>query len=256
MTIYFVRTHHHYAQYDDWYNLATLSGFETCMENELDVENPDHTYITNHFAALGLNGNDITAKAQIILWQTEYITPENYTKYSPNIKRFWHMDAWQAATLNHEYIPIGSHRDLGKVGISGAYKYDIALFAYASGRRAPHFQRMGELFDVTPNCWGEQRDRALRASRLMVHIHQHPDMPAIPGIRMALAAAYGLPVLCESVNKPGIYSGHMLFAPLHSILGQARMELNEPQRLADYAHRLNRLLCDEFTFKKVVEGNV
>ncbi len=183
MTIYFVRTHHHYVPYDDWYKLASLSGFETCMQDELDVENPDHTYIVNHFAACGLNGNDIAAKAQIILWQTEYIKPERYAKeYSSNIRRFWHMDAWQAEVMKHEYIPIGSHRDLGYIGIAGAYKYDIALLAYASGRRQWYFQRLEEAFNVTPNCWGDERTRALRSSRLMIHIHQHKDMPAIPGL--------------------------------------------------------------------------
>ncbi len=257
MTVYFVKTHHHYAPYDDWYHLAALSGFDTCMQDELDIENPDHTYIVNHFAACGLNGNDLPAKAQIILWQTEYIKPERYaTEYGPNIRRFWHMDAWQAEQLNHEYIPIGSHRDLGYVGISGPYKYDIALLAYASSRRQWYFQRLIEKFNIAPNCWGDERARVLKASRLMVHIHQHDNMAAIPGIRMALAAAYGLPVLCETPADMGIFNGSVYFGGLSVMPMNAQIELDDPARLSDYGHRLNHLLCQQYSFKRVVEGAI
>lgn len=259
LTIYFVRTHHHYQPYDDWYKLATLSGFETCMENEIDIDDPSKTYIINHFAGRNLDGNRPT-KAQIILWQTEYITLDRYeVDYGNDCRkhwRYWHMDAWQAEQLNHEYIPIGSHRDLGYIGISGAYKYDIALLAYASGRRQWYFQRLMEKFNIAPNCWGDERTRVLKASRLMVHIHQQDNMAAIPGIRMALAAAYGLPVLCEHPQHLGIYAGEILITSLNRMIGDAQLELKDSARLSDYGHRLNHLLCDKYSFKKVVEGAI
>lgn len=234
------------------------------MENEIDIDDASKTYIINHFAGRNLDANRPT-KAQIILWQTEYITPERYeVDYGIDCRkhwRFWHMDAWQAEAMNHEYIPIGSHRDLGYIGIAGAYQYDIALLAYASARRLPYFKRLEEILSVTPNCWGDERIRALRASRLMVHIHQHEDMPAMPGIRMALAASYGLPVLCEGVTDPGIYKDAIIFYPAIEMLVNGVNQYigahkNGADYLTEWAHRLHTLLCDDYTFKKVVEGAV
>ncbi len=260
MTVYFVKTRHHYHPYDDWYKLAELAGFETCYQDELDVEDASHTYIVNHFGAMGLNGNDLTAKAQIILWQTEHIIPSRYADYSPNLNRFWHMDAWQASVLSEvlgitcEYIPIGGHYNLGNVGIKGAYKYDVALLAYHSPRRQPIFHWIKEAFNVAPDsAWGGERERVLYASRLMVHIHQQANFPVIPGIRMALAAAHGLPVLCESVNDMGIYKDAILFERHGAIIDTIKTRLDG---MMGYGDRLQDLLCKEYSFKRVVEGAI
>ncbi len=266
MTIYFVRTRHHYHPYDDWYKLAELSGFETCYEDEIDYDDSSNTYIINHFAGRNLDANRPT-KAQVILWQTEHITPERYeADYGIDCRknwRFWHMDKWQATVLsqalgiNCEYIPIGSHKDLGYVGIKGTYKYDVALLAYHSPRRQPIFHWIKGASNVAPDsAWGDERGEVLTRSRLMVHIHQQEDFPVIPGLRFALAAAHNLPVICESVNHEGIYQNVVMFKPIESLrdyLLFMLMHTNRENRMR-YTDVLHELLCVRNTFKKVVEG--
>jgi hypothetical protein len=258
MTTFFVRTRHTYASYVDWWKLIEVSGYATCYQDELDQQNPDHTYILTHFAALGINGNEQPAKAQLILWQTEYITPERYVDYSPNIKRFWHMDAWQADVMSHEYIPIGGHPDLGYIRDKNIEpKYDIALLAYSSERRQPIFDAIKRTFTTMPeNELGEARVRALWESRLMVHVHQRDPYYAISGIRMAIAAAHGLPLLCENVNNMGIYRFPIMWSDMKTSVGKFKHFLSDQPMLDDYSARLQHLLHEEYSFQKVVEGAV
>lgn len=254
----FVKTRHHYKPYDDYFRLADLSGFASCYEDEIDYES-DSTYIVNHFAALGLNPRKTPQNAQIILWQTEHTPLEDYGRYSPYITRFWHMDAAIAERYGHEHVIVGSHPDLPQWKMPHVETYDICMLSYISAYREPMNQQLKQRFHLAPSsAWDMERDKILYSSRMKIHLHQWEHSRIVPGFRMAIAAAYRIPILLEQVYNQHPFEVSALWAYRHNFISIVDYWLKPQNRgwLPDYVDRLYNQLCIEDTFKRVIERHV
>jgi hypothetical protein len=94
------------------------------------------------------------------------------------------------------FVPIGSHPDLGRPGDLSEKHYDVVHLMSYTGRRSDSWYKDPGI-TVAPNGWGDVKDVSLRASKLMINIHQDDDRFLEP-LRFSLAAAYGLPIITES----------------------------------------------------------
>jgi len=256
MTIHFCRTEHHYRPYDDWYRLAELSGYEVIPISQMDVLNPDHVYIVNHFGALGMPGNEHEAKARIILWQLEWAKVEDKGEYPPNIREIWASDKWYADYYGARYTLLGSHEGLVDTppNRNGAKEYDVCLMMY----REPYRRRylINRMIDagitIAPDGWDEERDRILNSSRCMLHIHQHDDIATVAPLRFALAAAYKLPLITETCkDKDNLYE----FVPEYDysrLLTSTQNNLNW-NGLAESGEWFHSSLCHVHPFRRSVE---
>lgn len=249
----FARTRYEYPSYSDLWRLVELSGYPVVYVDQIDPDS-DATYIYTPANGETLNGW-AQARARIILWQMEWLTEDHQP--APGVSEVWYMDAAQAMQYEGRYVPIGSHPDLAGAGAQEP-RYDFALMAYMEPHRrraiADQLQERGLTF--APNGWDAARDTALRQSRAMLHIHQHNHAQGVAGLRVALAAAYGLPYISEEVPDKGIFGySYMLFSSYRYLADFAAMWIRET-RLQDYGLALHTLLCREKTFRRIVEGAV
>lgn len=280
MTVYFVDMRHHYQSYEDWYTLAQLSGYPIVYTDEVLIHS-DNVYICNHFGAISLPGIPQETTAKIILWQLEWIKPEEFQQYD-RPHEIWVSDKWYCAYLtaggvqNVRYVPLGSHERLfgyyvdsnrnnaKRVRQSGFASYptthEIALMMYRQPNRrdgAIAQMRDREHINIAPDGWGSERHAILQAVRAMVHIHQHDAFPVVAPLRFALAAAYSLPMITEAVNDAGIFGqSHLLMSDYAFLPEFVASWLHDPctQMLPDYGRALHGLLCRDYTFRRCVEA--
>lgn len=257
--VIFARTRHTYDSYQDFWRLVELSGYATCYVDEIDPHS-DNLYIFTPDNGETRNGWP-GATARIIHYQLEWCThPNDQHPPPPGVSEVWTMDTWHADRIGARYVPIGSHPGLRQSMPAQPPVYDIALMAYLSLRRQPvvhDLQRVG--LRLAPNAWGDERDRILNRSRAVLHIHQHDNVPGMAALRVALAAAYGLPYISETVSDMGIFGySHMLLSDYGNMADFARMWLhhNEARILEDYGRSLYQFLCVERTFRSVIEGAI
>lgn len=258
--VIFARTRTNYDSYQDFWRLVKLSGYPTCYVDEIDADS-DHTYIytpSNGETREGWPG----AKARIIHYQLEWeIHPNDQHPVDPGVSEKWTHDAWHAERIGARYVPIGGHSDLALTAATGdAPQYDVAMMAYMTNRRLA-LRTQGERLGITfaPKGWGGERDTLLHQSRAMLHVHQHDQVPGVASLRFVVAAAYHLPVITETCANPGIFGKTHLLSADYNWLAEftAKWLKAECQsRLADFAEALHGLLCEEQTFRKVIEAAV
>lgn len=252
-----------YASYADLYRLIDLSGFEKVYIDELDPHS-DNTYIVtirNEESEPGWPG----ATADIRLYDLEW--RRGPMANPPGVRETWYMDKWMAQVAGGRYIPVGSHPDLvDRWPAMERYlpdeTYDVAFIGFITGlhrREVVRRQLIEQGLRVTPIvAWGKDRFQALTGSRCYLHTHQLVDCPGIPGLRMAVAAAYGLPVISEQFSDGGIFTASNVltadYAHLAEFTAMWVRDPNSAARLADFARALNRLLTEEHTFRNVIEA--
>lgn len=224
--------------------MVKLAGFPVIYQDELDVAR-DCIYI--------LTGADAhvsypIGKATVIYWLLEW-----YMDYvqKQGISRTWCSNRTFAQKINAQYVPLGSHPDLGGQGKADIH-YDIAHMSYADvHRRATVLAAVSNAgVRIAPNGWDMDRDMILRQSRYLVHIHQHSDTPAPAPLRLALAAAYHMPVICENGWDMHPYQGAVIESDyghlVETIIANAKTDNDE------IARRLHKRLCIDMNFRKVV----
>jgi hypothetical protein len=249
-----------YDGYRDFFRLAELSGYQTCYINEVDPAS-DNTYIVTPLNGEWNHGWKGDVRADIVLWDLEWRLKESDYAWSesdltipPGVARVWASDKWYAERINAEYVPLGSHP--GLVGTATTdQSFDVAPLAYRTGRRNAAFGQMERNgLTLAPNCWGEARDAALKASRAVVHVHQHDNVPTVAPLRFAIAAAWHKPLISEQVHERGIFEDAVLYAE-YSVLADytAIMVRRYPQLLRGKADELHDMLCLEHSFRKCVE---
>lgn len=254
MTIYFCETEYHYQSYDDWYQLARLSGYEVIPIAQMDVLNPDHIYIVNHFGAVGMPGNEHEAKARIILWQLEWAKLENKEQYPSNISEVWASDKWFAEYYGARYLLLGSHKDLSLTppDPNGNRGYDIALMMYRGPYRRGRI--IGQLEEagvkIAPDGWDAERHATLLNSRCMLHIHQHDDVATVAPLRFAIAAAYKLTLISETCKDAGKFNSVIYQVGYDDLVQRVQHLITVPL----VSERLYDFLCEENSFRKCVEG--
>lgn len=253
--IIFAKPRHEYASYRDLYALIDLSGFPTCFIDEIDPQS-DNAYVITILNGEIPEGGYPSARAKIAQWDLEY----RREPYAPlaNVER-WHMDKWQAKMLGARYVPMGSHAKLCPEMTPKRDIYDAAYIGYfaASHRRqvmAEQLRQRGVKLSP-PQAWGDERHALLRNSASYLHVHQHDDMPAVPALRLVVAAAYGLPFISETVADAGIFQKHILQSDYNALAyNMAIVTQHHWERdLMPKAHSLHQKLCIDFTFKKSVE---
>jgi len=256
--IYFVRTDYRYQSYDDFWNIVQLSGYPIIPFSKLDPQS-NNTYICTPINGEWKQGWD-NPKARIIWWDLEWGGYTGAQEIPSGVCEVWASDKHYAQVSHARYVPMGSHRDLWKcysvltdmTNIN--FEYDVALMAYRDPHRRRHvISHLERVVKVAPDGWGEQRDSALWASRLMVNIHQHDYASAVAPVRMAIAAAYRLPVLCEDVTDSGIFKNNLVWSSYEHLVPNTVGLLQSDALREEYAGRLYELLCIDYSFARNVK---
>ena len=261
MRVVFVQTDFFYQPYTDFFNLVQLSGYETCKVSEMDVTDSNVTYIVSPMNGEWKHGWS-NPKSRIIWWDLEWGGYDEPQLLPEGVSERWASCPHYAKVSGAKYVVLGSHPNLVYVDNINplipyslrTFEHEVSLMAY----REPHRRRVliGQLQAVTtiaPDGWGVERDYTLRNVQAMVHIHQHERGLSVAPIRLAIAAAYRLPVICEEVFDRGIYKDTLFFAKYEAIPATVNILVDNPDLLIQKSIALHRLLCEQYTFRQGVE---
>jgi len=271
--ITFVKTSHHYDSYTDFIRLAELNEFPIIREYDFDIAK-DGVYIF-----ITMNGdvethlkNEIHSGKQIlwshrILWNLE--RPSGSAGYGGEYMRrqwwlinnryfdeIWVSDAELARESWLRFVVLGSDERLGEPGPQEEKKFDFCHMSYETGRRQTIYKSF-PVSSIAPNCWPPERDTVLRQSRFALNVHQdrHPYQEPL---RLALFAAYGLPIISESIYDmtPWIEET-IVTVPTDSVISRLRQALTEDYApYLEMAMRARERMCKDFQFGKVVREAV
>lgn len=251
--VIFARTRHTYDSYTDFWRLVELSGYPTCHADEIDPDS-DHTYIITPVNGEWQEGWQ-QPRARIILWDMEW---RESAPQIPGVAEIWASDAWYARQIGGRYVLLGSHPGLVMDAPAvRELRYDLALMACADPWRRNHLITNLIRAGVTlaPNAWGAQRHQNLISSRAMIHIHQHDAFATVAPLRWALAAAYGLPMIAESVADRGAFAEcHFLTSEYANLVPFTCKTLREFHGLQAAGAALKQFLCEEHPFRREVEA--
>lgn len=260
--IIFAKTRHHYDSYVDFWQLVDLSSFATCYVDEIDFST-DHTYIftpVNGEVLPHLQSESLKKKrATVIWWYLERFDASTVpvtdvlTQMSPYVDRIWVSDLETCKAYPQlTYARFGSHPDLGNPPIVPP-RFHFTHQSYAWGRRKNMYNKLKESGLLEgPSSWGDERNSILRASRVMVNLQQYPA-PVNAPIRFALAAAYHLPTVSETITQPDLVEGIIPCVAYNDIPSAIRTMIDAP---GDSGTRLFQKLCVEHTFRRCVEATL
>lgn len=252
-----------YVSYDDFFRLVELSGYPIIPLSQLDPDDASKCYVVTPLNSEWERGWP-GARARIIHYELEWRTDWRAdVNTPPGIAETWTMDAAYAQRIGAKYVPIGSHPGLMPLPVTTTpVLYDGCFLAYMVPRRqqiAHELQQFGVW--LAPHSPGNSRERheVLSRSRAMLHIHQHEHIRGVACLRWAIAAAYSLPVISESVDDYGIFNhSNMLTGDYGGYARSAYVWLREtdPRILAHFGQALHQLLCVDKAFKRMIEENV
>lgn len=252
----FVKTRHEYQSYADFWELVALAGFPTCYVDEIDPAS-DATYILPVRNGEWPEGGWPEARARLIHWHAEY-----HVDYPPaSGVEVWSPDAWHADKIGGRYVPMGSDARLKHGPDTRHAEYDVAFLAYLIPRRTDVLSGLAQHgVRVSPtSAWGDDRHRILTHSTAYLHAHQTDYAPAVPALRMVVAAAYSLPVIMEHPARRGVFDfGHILTSDhMHLAEFTAMWAVkNKGAFLQGFGDGLHSLLCRDLTFRKSVEAGL
>lgn len=245
-----------YPSYTDVKRLVELSGFEAITISQARERGyPQQTSII--LSPEQPRVEPISDRA--IWWSLEY-----GGEYEPDLSNWqgevWASDPAWAAAHNAKFVVMGSHPRLMDAIVPlvvNTKKYDYLTLAYKTARRQRVDMQLADL--STPKeaypGYGLERDEQLVNAKLMLHVHQHDTVAAIAPQRIALAAAYKLPVISEQVADPGAYGRYVQFVPYANLNAQVRSHLAmlDMGYGQEQGERLHQWLCVENTFRSFVE---
>ena len=250
--LYFVRSEKDYPSYADFWRLVDMGGFSICSETYA-AKNLNNTNITFVFVTPEETLDCTGARARCIFWQFEYAGDYTNQKNRETIAEQWSSDPYHAEQTGARYVLMGSDSRLATYYQANRDpKWDIVTLSYLTDRRRNVYRFINRAFAPDyPGHNGDGRDDQLSHSRVMLHVHQH-DIPAIAPIKMALAAAYRLPVICEAVYDPGPYQDRVLFSQYDSLPSMVGLYLDGKVEMDYLPDALYQLLCVEHPFKSCV----
>jgi len=250
----FVRTRHIYESYADLWELVDLAGFPTVYVDEIDPAS-DNTYILIVRNGEWPEGGWAGQRARFIHWHCEY-----HVDYEPvpGIE-LWSPDAWHAEKIGGRYVPMGGDARLAHGPDTRHAEYDVAYLGYMVNRRSDVLSGLAQRgVRVSPtSAWGDERHKVLRHSTAYLHVHQEGSAPAIPALRMVVAAAYSLPVISERPAARGVFHDGYMLTSDHAHLAEFAYMWSVKERgafLQSFGDSLHSLLCRELTFRKSVEA--
>lgn len=243
-----------YPSYTDVRRLVELSGFTAMTVRQAALEAPEQRLVVLSPEQPDQVGD---CDPSCIWWNLEY-----GGDYEPDLSN-WQGEAWAsdpawAKAHGAKMVVMGSHPDLNPYpGRPARPIHDVTLLGYMTPRRERIKQQLADLAWPAEDYpgYGDDRYQQLTMSRLMLHVHQRDDTHAIAPQRIALAAAYQLPLICEAVPDAGEYEHYLPFVTYDNLNGEVRsqlamMEFGAPQARAE---RLRQWLCVEHTFRRCVE---
>jgi hypothetical protein len=241
-----------YSSYTDVRRLVELSGFEVFKRSEFIYTNQRPIILSPEPPWMAAS-----YEREAIWWTLEYggeYEPDTF----PWRGEVWASDPTWAKAHGAKLVIMGSHPDLNPYpGRPARYVHDVTMLAYMTPRRERIKQQLADLAwpaEIYPG-YGDERHEQITTSRLMLHVHQRDDTHAIAPQRIALAAAYQLPLICESVPDVGDYGRWIPFVSYDNLNAEVRSQLamyseGIPQARAE---RLHHWLCEEHTFRMSVE---
>ena len=266
--ITFVRTRHVYESYADFWRLVELSNFDTIYVDELDVSK-EGTYIVapmnGEWRPHIDNQSNKPRYAHLILWNLERPSGSagsvgNYAKsnrelvYERHIDECWVSDKRLAEETQLRFVVLGSDENLGQP--SGEKRYDFTHMSYEIPRRTNIYKHFNQ-DSIGYNCWPPERDEVLRLSKFALNIHQdiHPFQEPL---RLSLFAAYGIPVVSETIFDAYPWDGDIaVFSGYDSIVSRLRQALDEDyEPYKQMGLKARERMTGEFQFGKCVKEAV
>lgn len=266
--ITFVRTRHVYDSYIDFFRLVDLSGFKTIYVDQLDVSQP------GVFIVAPMNGewrphidnqNDRLRNAHLILWNLErpsgsagcvglYGQSNRDLIYCRHVDEVWVSDRRLAEETSLRFVVLGSDEGLG--GPPKEKKYQFCHLSYETSRRVSIYKHFDDKV-IGPNCWPPQRDEVLQQSKFALNVHQD-DHPFQEPLRFALFAAYGLPIVSETIFDSYPWSDEfMIYSGYDGLVGKLKQMIeNDYGRWAKMGLEARRRMCGQFQFGRMVRQAV
>lgn len=264
--ITFVKTRHHYDSYNDFFRLVELSEFPTIYVDELDVTRPGVYIVTpmnGEWRPHIDNQKNKVRNAHLILWNIErpsgsagsigqYGQSNRDMIYKLQLDEVWVSDRRLAEMTSLRFVVLGSDEGLGEPGSDKVF--DFCHMSYEVPRRTgiyKHFTNIG------PNAWPPERDDILKKSKFAVNVHQdvHPFQEPL---RFALFAAYGLPIISESIYDSFPWSDeYMTYATYDDLPDKIGQIIKDDyQKWHTVGQRARQLMCHDYQFGKIVREAV
>lgn len=266
--ITFCRPVHQYASYFDFWRLVELSGFPIISMSDLDVSQ-EGVFITapmngDYRAAIDAQ-KDKPRYAHLILWNIERPSGSagsvgNYAKanreliYQRYVDEVWCSDRRLADETQLRFVVLGSDAGLGSPGDEKQYAF--CHMSYEVPRRGNIYKHFRD-DQIGPNSWPPERDEVLRASRFALNVHQdiHPFQEPL---RLALFAAYGLPIISETIFDMYPWSDDtMITVGYDNLVSRLRQALTEDyDGYREMGLRARERMTTEWQFGKLVREAV
>jgi len=266
MDVVFARTSHSYDSYGDFWKLVELSGYPVVDVSGIELD-ADVTYVTTPMNAQlpehVKSQAGRTRRCRIVWWNLEGHCAMNnglsnvVDQAWPLVDACWVSDrALASMDPRATFVIVGSHPSLGTASGGLQKAYDFTHQSYEWGRRCALYEPLRRVLCEGPNAYGPERDRILRASKIMLNVHQY-EHPIVPPLRFALAAAYALPLVSERTVDPFPYSDEtVLFYDFYDLVIGAHEAVTQRTDLNERGARLHDLMCERWTFRRGVEAGI
>lgn len=235
-----------YPSYSDIKRLVQLAGFDSVTKIDAFSRRP--LIVVSPEGLPDLSG----LKARVIAWQLEYAGDytHNYDGFTGEI---WASDAAWAEAHGARYVLMGSHPDLALPKQEVLPACDVTMLAYMTPRRDAIKNKLSSLrWSINyPGHETQARADLLWATRLMLHVHQHDNAPFLAPQRIALAAAYHMPVVSETTPGLGDLEKVVDTADYDNLPKVVRARLKN-KTLNNEGEVLYHFLCVERPFRDVV----
>lgn len=261
--VIFARPRQDYGSYRDFWRVVELSQFPMCYLDEIDWSLGNQTVIATpknaEWSAIPDRHN-----SRLVWWTIERNsnTTDALDMSNPHVPRcvdeVWTSDRSIARKQGWKYVFLGGHRMFSDVAlpIHWIKQYDIITLMAPMPRRARLFEELKVFSNAdTGNLWGEERNKRLGDSRLMIMCHQD-DQPICEPPRMMIGGCYALPMLCERSADSGywIESTHYLAVSLDKLARTAQLIIDNEALLARIGMAAWRLVCIERPFAQEVQA--
>lgn len=244
----FVFSDKDYPSYTDIRRLVELSGFRSVPMSKVDVfSRAPLVVVTPEPVGDRFRG----VAARVICWQLEYAGDytHNYDQFGGEV---WASDKAWADAHGAKYVLMGSHPELAmNAQVKVDSQFDVTMLGYMTPRRQAIKDTLADLrwpADYPGHEIG--REIVLTNTRLMLHVHQHDNAPYIAPQRIAIAAAYHMPVISETVADVGDLERFIVQKPYGELAIFAREAVNNTLWDGDL---LFNYLCVERPFRRCVE---
>lgn len=257
-----------YASYGDFYDLATLSGFETVGISGVDLHSKN-TYIFATFDEAMMSCLEMlpTGKrtARAIFWYLE--RPDANLRPGMDLKETFNQaidqilsfadEIWVSDRLVHsldgrlKFAVFGGHEGLAQAAPREKL-YGAVHFGHETPRRKKVLDELANQCALKRATWGSWRDADLASSRLLVIIDRVEGLHVSNSMRWVVAAAYRLPVIQERIRDP-FPTRDLLIMVSYEDLAKEAVGALKSSHLEDLGEQLWDLYCREWTFRRGVE---